>query len=387
MKIKVGVIFGGPSVEHEVSVISAIQAMNNIDIDKYDIVPIYITKEGTWYTGNILKDIENYKNMDIIKKYAKKVSLIRNDNRFILQKVRGLFREVDDIDVAFPIVHGYGVEDGTLAGYLSTIGIPYVGSNTLGGAIAQDKVVMKQVFAATKLPIVDYTWFYDSEYNLNHTQILKDVKKIGYPVIVKPASLGSSVGISYVKDADELDKSIKDAIQYDNKIVVEKAVPNLLEVNCSVVGNYEFQDTSAIEEVMSHNDFLTYADKYEGKGKTKGMASASRIIPANISEDMTKKVEEISKSAFKAVNLSGVARIDFLINNKTKEIYINEINSIPGSLSFYLWTPKGKKYSQLLDELITLAIKDYKNKENKVNSFDTNLLNNFKHNGMKGIKK
>src|SRR5574344_1609018 len=177
MKIKVGVIFGGPSVEHEVSVISAIQAMNNIDTDKYDIVPIYITKDGTWYTGNILKDIENYKNMDIIKKYAKKVSLIRNDNRFILQKARGLFREVDDIDVAFPIVHGYGVEDGTLAAYLSTIGIPYVGSNTLGGAIAQDKVVMKQVFAATKLPIVDYTWFYDSEYNLNRNQILKDVKK------------------------------------------------------------------------------------------------------------------------------------------------------------------------------------------------------------------
>ena len=387
MKIKVGVIFGGPSVEHEVSVISAIQAMNNIDTDKYEIVPIYITKDGTWYTGNILKDINNYKDMNTIKKDAKQVSLIKNDNRFVLQKPSGLFREVNDIDVAFPIVHGYGVEDGTLAGYLSTLNIPYVGSNTLGGAIAQDKVVMKQVFAATNLPIVDYTWFYDSEYNLNRNQILKDVKKIGYPVIVKPASLGSSVGISYVKDADELDKSVKDAIQYDNKIVIEKVVPNLLEVNCSIVGNYEFQDASAIEEVTSHNDFLTYSDKYEGKGKTKGMVSASRVIPAHISKEMTEKVEEISKSAFKAVNLSGVARIDFLINSKTKEVYINEINSIPGSLSFYLWTPKGKKYSQLLDELITLAIKDYKNKQQKVNSFDTNILNNFKKNGIKGIKK
>lgn len=387
MKIKVGVIFGGVSVEHEISIISAVQAMNSMDLEKYDIVPIYIGKDRTWYSGKMLMDIDIYKDFEDLKRYAKKVSLIRKDGKFYLQSL-GLFKRiVEEIDIAFPIVHGTNVEDGTLQGYLDTLGIPYVGSSVLGAALGQDKVVMKQVFESEKLPVSPYIWFYDNEYLNNADAITNDIKKLGYPVIVKPASLGSSVGITVVKSEEEIEEAIMDAITYDFKIVVEKMVQNLVEVNCSVLGNYEYQQTSAIEEVMGTEEFLTYKDKYIGgsKGsKSKGMASTNRIVPARINDKLKEKVEHISKDAFKVLNLSGVCRIDFLIDKETEKVYINETNTIPGSLSFYLWEPIGKSYKELLDDMITLAIKSYKNKSKKVYSFDTNVLSNF--GGTKGLK-
>lgn len=212
---------------------------------------------------------------------------------------------------------------------------------------------------------------------------------MGYPVVVKPACLGSSVGINFVKNEKTIEDAINEAIEYDKKIIVEKAVDNLIEVNCSVVGNYNIQQTSLIEEVISSNSILTYEDKYIGDGKTKGnskgMVNTSRIIPANIDKTLTKNIENCSKEVFKALNLSGVCRIDYLIDKKTKEYFVNEPNTIPGSLSFYLWEPLGKKYTTLLDDLITLAIKDYKNKQKKTYCFDTNILQNF--NGIKGSKK
>ena len=388
MKIKVGVIFGGETVEHEVSIISAVQAMNSINEEKYEIIPIYVAKDRTWYTGKMLMDIELYKDFEDLKRYAKKVTLCKKENGFYLVNTSGLLRhDVAELDIAFPIVHGNNAEDGSLQGFLDFVGIPYVGSKVLGSALGQDKVVMKQIFESLKLPVVKYTWIFDNDYELDSSKIKKDIKKLEYPVIVKPATLGSSVGISYVKKEEEIDEAIREAIKYDTKIVVEKAVENLLEVNCSVLGNYENQQVSEIEEVMSGEEFLTYRDKYLGNGKgskSKGMASTNRIIPARISKELYSQVQELSKEVFKALNLSGVCRIDFLINNKTKELFINEPNTIPGSLAFYLWEPIGKKYSELLDDMITLAIKSYKNKNKKVYSFETNILQNF--NGLKGAK-
>ncbi len=388
MKIKLGVLYGGPSVEHEISIISAVQAMQSIDQDKYELIPIYVTKDRQWYTGKMLLDMDIYKDFEELKKYAKQVTLYNDHGTFYLQAVKGLFkRKVTELDIVFPIVHGSNVEDGTIAGYLQTVGIPYVGSHVLGSALGQDKVVMKQIFKSMNLPIVDYEWFYDSEYLESKEEITSKVKKLGYPVIVKPASLGSSIGIVYVKEEEQLDEAIMEAIKYDTKIVVEKAVSNLVEVNCSVVGNYEFQQTSELEEVMSDDDFLTYQDKYIGNGKggkTKGMVATDRIIPARLDAKTKTKVEEIAKSAFRALNLSGICRIDFLIDKKSKKVYINEPNTIPGSLSFYLWEPTGKPYTKLLDEAITLAIKDYKKMHKKTSSFDTNILSNF--NGLKGSK-
>ena len=194
-------------------------------------------------------------------------------------------------------------------------------------------------------------------------------------------------GAGFVKEESELKKAIDTAIQYDQKIIVEKAISNLIEVNCSVLGNYSYQETSEIEEVMSTDEFLTYQDKYigGGKGKTsKGMASASRIIPARIEQSVAKEIKDLAMAAFRALNLSGVCRVDFLIDKQTKKVYINEPNTIPGSLSFYLWEPTGKSYTDLLDDMITIAIKDYKKRAKKTYSFDTNILSNF--NGLKGSK-
>lgn len=394
MKIKLGVIFGGESVEHEVSIISAVQAMESIDEEKYDIIPIYISKDRIWYTGAMLRDIDVYKDFEDLKKYAKEVVLTRKKGKFFLQTTKGLFRkDITDVDIIFPIVHGNNVEDGSLQGYLESVGIPYVGSHVLGAALGQDKVLMKQVFKSNDLPIVDYTWFYDNEYLENKDSILKNISALKYPVVVKPATLGSSVGITYVKSEDDVDSAIKDAIKYDNKIVVEKAVENLIEVNCSVLGNYKYQETSALEEVLSDNELLTYADKYIGgaKGKlkggmksSKGMASTSRVIPARIDKKLASDVTDLSKKVFKALNLSGVCRIDFLIDKKANKVYINEPNTIPGSLAFYLWEPVGKGYKTLINDMINIAIKDYKLKEKKTYSFDTNILSNY--NGLKGAK-
>lgn len=392
MKIKVGVIFGGSTVEHEISIISAVQAMGYMDQDKYEIIPIYIDKNKDWYTGKMLMDIEIYKDFNNLKRYAKRVVLVKKNGQFYLQTLGLWKRNIVELDIAFPIVHGNNAEDGTLAGYLDTVGIPYVGSHVLGAAMGQDKVVMKQVMKACNLPIVDYTWFYDTEYTHFETEIKKEIKKIGYPVIVKPATLGSSVGIVFVKTEEEIDEAIREAIKYDNKVVVEKAITNLTEVNCSVLGNYEYQELSAIEEVMSTDEFLTYQDKYLGSGAkkgvkgagAKGMVATDRIIPARISEDLQKQVREISKETFKALNLSGLCRIDFLVDQKANKVYVNEPNTIPGSLSFYLWEPIGKKYPTLLDDMISIAIKDFKNRSKKVRSFDTNVLSNF--GGTKGVK-
>ena len=394
MGIKLGVIFGGESVEHEVSIISAVQAMESMDDTKYDIIPIYISKNRTWYTGAMLRDIDVYKDFDDLKRYAKEVVLVRKDDKFYLQSTKGIFRkDVTDIDIMFPIVHGNNVEDGSLQGYLESVGIPYVGSHVLGSALGQDKVLMKQVFEANDIAVVPYTWFYDYEYSDSSNDILKKIEKLGYPVVVKPATLGSSVGITYVKTAKDIESAINEAIKYDKKIVVEKAVDNLIEVNCSVLGNYKYQETSVLEEVLSDNELLTYADKYIGgsKGKlkggmksSKGMASTSRIIPARVNKKVENEILDISKRAFRALNLSGVCRIDFLIDSKTNKVFINEPNTIPGSLAFYLWEPAGKGYKNLLSDMINIAIKEYKEKSKKTYSFDSNILSNY--NGLKGSK-
>lgn len=388
MKIKVGVIFGGESVENEVSIISAIQAINNMDTNKYEIIPIYIDKNRIWYTGKMLADLELYKDMDLLRRYAKKVTLCKKNNRFYLVNTNGLFRrDIQEIDIAFPIVHGTNVEDGTLQGYLDTIGIPYVGSRVLGAALGQDKIVMKQVFESAGIPIVPYTWFFDTEYYTDKDTIITKIKKLGFPVIVKPANLGSSVGISIANNMEEIEKCIEEAIEYDTKIVVEKVIENMIEVNCSVLGNYQSQEVGVLEEVMGTDEFLSYQDKYLGGGKTKGskgMASTNRIIPARISDKLTNEIKETSKKVFKTLNLSGVCRIDYIIDKKKDKMYVNEPNTIPGSLSFYLWEPIGKQYKELLDDMINIAIKDYKNRNNKTYSFDTNILSNC--NGLKGSK-
>ena len=399
MKIRVGVIFGGESVEHEVSIISAIQAMNKMDEEKYEIVPIYITKDREWYTGDMLKDIDVYQDLNLIKKYSKNVVLYFKNGSYVLQS-KGLFKNVvKEIDIAFPIVHGTNVEDGVLQGYLQTIGIPYVGPNVYGAVAGQDKAIMKDIWKSLDIPMTKYVWFYDVDFRQTPEDVIKKVETLKYPVIVKPATTGSSVGINVCENREKLKEAIDEAIQYDNKIVVEEVVENLKEVNIAVMGNYEHQKVSVIEEVLSSNKFLTYTDKYIGGGKgklkggvkapvkaSKGMASTSRKLPADLSEKTRKEVEDIAVRAFKGLGSAGNSRIDFLIDEKTNKVYINEINSIPGSLAFYLWDAKDINFTQVLDDMINIGIKEYKKRLSKTHSFESNILAGFAANGVKGAK-
>ncbi len=388
--IKVGVLFGGESVEHEVSIISAIQAMNKLDSEKYDIIPIYITKEGEWYTGGALREIETFNDLDLLKRYTSNVVLYKKKNEFVLQAKKGLIKRIiNTLDIILPVVHGTNVEDGTLQGYLKTIGIPFVGSSVLASAIAQDKIIQKQVFAANELPITKFYHFYDHDFLYNKDEIIKNTEKsLNYPMIVKPASLGSSVGVSSVENKKELLLALEEAFKYDNKVIIEEKVKNLKDINISVLGNYSKQELSEIEEVITDNSILTYEDKYLGSskktGSTKGMASALRKIPAEIPDMVAKEIKDIAIKAFKAVGLSGNVRIDFLVNSKDKKVYINEINACPGSLAFYLWKPVGKEFTILLDDMINIAIKEYKERMSKIYTFKTNILAGY--DSVKGAK-
>lgn len=396
MKIKVGVFFGGSSVEHDVSIITAVQAMENINDEKYEIIPIYIDKNRVFYTGNVLKNMETYKDFNSYKKYLKKVTLVKKDDEFCLVNYNSIFKSVvNTIDVAFPIVHGKGVEDGSLAGYLDSIGIPYVGPKVLGAALGQDKVVQKQVLKAEGVNVVDYIWFYEEEYEMDEEEIFKKVKKLGYPVVVKPARLGSSIGINFVSNESKLDDAITDALTYDEKIIIEKAVDNLLEVDCAVIGDHSYMETSLIGEMITSNEILTFEDKYLSEGGSKKTGASKKLsgevqtsgfkIPAKLDKTVENKIYEEAKKAFRALELSGVTRFDFLINKKTKEVYVNEPNTIPGCLAFFFFTPKDISYEKLLDNLITLTIKNYKNSLKKISVFESNVLSTYAS-GAKGGK-
>ena len=374
---KVGVIFGGESVEHEISIITAVQAMNHIDKDKYEVIPLYISKDRCWYTGDVLRKMSSYKNLDNIKKIAKEVVLEKNGNEYVLKDKNSLFKKiVNTIDIAFPIVHGKGVEDGSLAGYLELIGIPHVGPSILGASLGQDKVVQKLVLKSEGIPVTDFVWFYDYEYQNNQKDLIQKIEKLTYPVIVKPARLGSSVGINVAKNKEELEEAIEDAISYDEKILVEKMVPNLMEVDCAVVGYKDQLVHSLIGEMLTSSDYLTFEDKYLKSSKSKSSNTGFKI-PAKLDSELTNKIYDLSIQAFKVLDLSGVTRFDFLVNSKTKEVYVNEPNTIPGSLAFFFFTPMKKEYHELLNDLIDGAINNYKENKKKITNFESNVLSTY----------
>ncbi len=388
MKINVGVLYGGNSTEHEISIISAVQAMNNMDTEKYEIVPIYLTKDSRMYTSSKLLDMDVYKDLKKIGEVATEVILLKKDNDYVLMKNKFPFSTVKKIDIAFPIMHGYNTEDGSIAGYLEVLGIPYCESDIYASVIGQDKIYQKQVLKENGIPVVDYTYFYESDYLKDEASVIKKVEKLEYPVIVKPARQGSSVGINIAKNKKELESAINEALNYDEKILVEKVVENLCELNCSVLGDNSNYEASPIEQVYGSDEILSYKDKYMSngsKGGSKGMASTGRKIPADIPSSITKKIEEISINACRALNTNGVVRIDYLMDKKTNKVYLNELNIVPGSLSFYLWNAKDVNYKKLLTKIIDCGIKRYRDKSKKLSSFETNVLATF--NGAKGVKK
>ncbi len=394
MKIRVGVFFGGKSTEHEISCISANQAINALDKEKYDVVPVYISKDNNFYSGAALMDIGNY--ADIVKdpdKHLDRVSLYKDGNRVAIRPVDGLFKKTDYIDVAFPVVHGTNVEDGSLAGYLQMLDLPYTSCDVLGGALGQDKAAMKDIFKAEDIPMVDYFVVYSYDFEDGYKEYLDKAKKIGFPLIAKPANLGSSIGIEVIKTQKEFKEKISECLKYDFKVVVEDMIENLKEVNIAVMGSLDKAEVSAIEEVT--NGFLDFDKKYNpnggskgakkigskpaaAKGASKGMASTVRKVPAELTKKQKETIEDTALKAFRALNANGCVRIDFMIDKKTGKVYCNEINTIPGSLAFYLWKEVGIEFDKECDMLIKNALNRFAKKEKKTYSFDTNILEGYR---------
>jgi len=391
MKLKIGVLFGGDSVEHEVSVISASQAMAALDEEKYEVVPLYISKTHRLYSSPKLRDMDTYRDLVALEKNLPQVSLVRVKQKFMIIPIeKKLFGNKDqEVDIVIPVVHGTHCEDGTVQGFLEMIGIPYSGCDVMAGAVGQDKVLMKHVLQNSGIPIVDWFWFYFYDLPQRQEEIEAKADKIGYPLVIKPANLGSSVGITVAKNIQELNEAIKEAGQYDNKIVVEKAVTNLREINCSVLGYEKDVKASILEEVGKSDEILSYQNKYQGgkKGPSKGMASTTRSIPAPLSAEMTSAIQNLAIETFRELGATGVSRIDFLMDAETEKVYVNEINTNPGSLSFYLWEASGIKFPVLMDMLVKQAIDRQRRRERMIFSYSTNLLSTYKSGGSKGSKR
>lgn len=426
MKIRVAVIFGGKSTEHEISIISAIQAIHAMDPERYEVIPVYMTKENDCYTGEGVGEIESYQ-QDLKNLYAKAVHVDwtkDGDRVFLMRHDRKRFGDnmVTQVDIAFPIVHGTNMEDGTLTGFLATLGLPVVGCDVLSSAVGMDKYVMKTVLKDNNIPVLDCVLLTAKDNAEPEKMYEKIEEKIAYPVIVKPVNLGSSVGITKASDREKLTDALELAFTFSGKVLVERAVTNLKEVNCAVLGDYEEARASECESPVAHDDILSFQDKYmsgggknvgagyknagaksaatgtgklsaplavgaggsksaacagmkNGGSKGAGMASLSRKLPADITDEKRTEIREMAVKAFQTLGCAGVTRIDFMMDlDDGGKVYLNEVNTVPGSLSFYLWEPLGLSYTELLNEMIELALKAQREKNRMVYSFDTNVL-------------
>ncbi|MDD7343138.1 MAG: D-alanine--D-alanine ligase [Bacteroidales bacterium] len=379
MKTNIGVFFGGRSTEHEISVISASQAMHAIDREKYNVTPIYITKKGVWYTGEALFDVANYRNIDALLKQCEQVYMKPIYGDYNLYKEhKSMFKTdvVEHLDVVLPVLHGTNGEDGTFEGVIETIGIPFAGCNTLASANGMDKITMKMILREAGVPVVDYVWFTDKQWFSQRDELIARIEdKIGYPVIVKPANLGSSVGIGKAANREELVEKVDAAEVYSTRIIVEDLVEDLQEINCSVLGDCDDYRMSVLEEPIKTGDFLSYEDKYMGGHKgAKGMQASSKRIPAELPDEETKRIQHLAGETFRVLSCHGVARVDVIVDRKTRDIYVNEINTIPGSLSFYLWEASDIPFTELMNRLVQLALKRKREEGNKTVSYDHNIF-------------
>lgn len=391
MKTVVGVFFGGKTVEHEVSIISALQVIENLDKEKYEVIPIYISKDNKFYTSELLTRVEEFKDLNEVKRLSNEIYFTHEDSKLVLNLVRGIFKKsIAKIDIAFPVVHGLNVEDGTLEGFLEMYNIPYVGCDVCSSAVGMNKIVFKKVLEASKLPVVEYETLNIEEFEEDESKAYKKItEKLSLPVIVKPSNLGSSIGIEIIKNENEFKEKMQNVFTFCENVLIEKCVTNLREINCSVLGNFKEQEVSVLEEPIKNDEILSYKDKYMGDGTKKtgvkggkfsgakgsGMASLSRKIPVELSKEQEEEIYSLAKKTFTELNCEGISRIDFIIDKDTNNVYVNEINTIPGSLAFYLWEPKGISFSELLDRAIRYAIKRKERRDKIVYSTDVNILN------------
>ena len=391
MKLSVAVLFGSRTCEHDVSIITGIQALNALDPSQYDAFPVYIARDGAWYVGDRLKDIAFYPSFDPAQ--AKKVLPTADGVKLLLidpNEKRGLFQRNEKVvataDVALLAMHGMNGEDGTLQGMLELLDVPYTSSGVMGSSVGMDKIAMKQLFLGCGFPVVPYTWIDRSAWKKDRAACVAKVEAaLSYPVYVKPANLGSSIGIKRANDRAGLEEALDVAASFDRRILIEKGVEKRREVNCSVLGYGEEVRASELEMPLGGEELVDFSDKYLRRAKGgKGMQSLTRLIPAPIPEEMAERIKALSQDIFRALDCKGVVRIDYMLDGEDDSLYVGEINTIPGSLAFYLWEPLGLKFGKMLDEMIRYALLAAADKRESVFSYKSDILKNQKLGGAKG---
>ena len=397
MKKQIGVIFGSRSCEREVAIISAVQLMRHADPEKYDVIPVYIDEAGNWYTGEALKEISSFKPFNPDKKGIIRVFPdLSSGSGALLTHTKGsglLAKEKIEIaarvDVYIVVMHGLNGEDGTVQGLLELANVPYTSTGVAGSALGMDKIMMKQFFRGAELPVLPGIGVSRTRYEAKPEEILEQVERgLGFPVFVKPANLGSSIGVSRADNREELEDSLALAFEYDRRVLIEKGLDKPIELNCSVLGYDEEVEASPIEMPVNQDEFLDFRDKYLASGGSKGMASLHRILPAPIEDELRDEIQEMSKRIFRMMDCKGVVRIDYMFDRESGKLYITEINTIPGSLAFYLWENAGMPYSRLIDRMISCAEQAHADKNRANYAYTSDILKGvtFGAKGAKGSK-
>lgn len=389
-RITVAVLFGGRSVEHDVSIVTGHQIMNAFPVDRYEIVPVYISRDGRWFTGEALVQLDSFKNEELLSRDEIRPCLLSPDARhhgLIIDPLAGRFRksEVRRIDVAFPALHGSHGEDGSVQGLFELADIPYVGFATLGSAVTNDKIMTKQILRQAGIPVLDDHWVTRDQWLDDPDTVIDELLKgFEFPLFIKPATLGSSIGIGRADTESLLHASIDIAANFDRRILIEPALTDGIEINCSVIGFGDEYEASTLEQPVSWDEFLSYEDKYLRGGE--GMKSAERLVPAPLSPAFAERIRQTSIAAFKAVDGRGIARIDYLARPEENAIYLNEINTMPGSLAFYLWREDGYTAADLVQKLVQLAREADAEKRRNIYDYETNLVDVASRRGIKGSK-
>lgn len=383
--------FGGASPEHEVSVLTAIQAAAALKDSGISIVPLYITKQGRWLTAPHLLGLETWQDINKTQAAANDCHLVFDEHHqaTLVSVNKGWFSREEryTVDVALCAFHGGEGENGSFQGLCETYNIPYTGCSVTASSIGMDKHLAKQFCRSTGIPVVDDILVNETEWIAHEHDLVAACEKLAYPLYVKPVTLGSSIGVCRVVNRDELLRAVEAGFRYDERILVEKAVHPLMEINCSVLGDGSDCRASVCEQPLGAAEQLTFEDKYLSSGdSSKGMASASRKIPAPISDQLSARIQELACQIFGSLDCAGVVRMDFLLDSSNERIYFNEVNTIPGSFSFYLWEATRLPFEQLLHELVDIARKRHQKKNSRVRSYNANLLSQKAAKGLKGLK-
>jgi len=384
----IGVFFGSRSPEHDVSIITGQLIISGLKKCGYNVIPVYIDKKGKWYSDARLASMKFFtQNPTDLDKKLESFNIDFNKSTGKIVKQSGFLKGNVVFDIAFPAFHGQNGEDGTFQGLCEILNVPYVGCDVTSSAITMDKVLTKMIYKANNIPTVDFVYFNLNEWRVNKKNVIQQIKSLGWPVIIKPARLGSSIGISKAKDQKELEFAIEVALHYDEKVIVEKAVENLMDVTCCLIGN-DSPTPSLLQESVFSSGFFSYEDKYlKGGGAQTGNATQSIIIPARLNSKVTKEIQDAAVKAYQVLGCSGIARVDFLYDKTTKKWYANEVNTLPGTLYHHLWKKSGIEFEDLLKKLIGFAEEKYQKKKQITYTFNSNILTQASSNklSLKGL--